>query len=79
MQRLGGGAAAVVRQESSPRRLCAQHHACGARQLDPVMGNRTNTTAPPKSQGGTIRNEAAPGGPATPKAIQAADDQDESW
>jgi len=48
MQRLGGGAAAVVRQESSPRRLCAQHHACGARQLDPVMGNRTNTTGTPR-------------------------------
>lgn len=48
MQRLGGGAAAVVRQESSPRRLCAQHHACGARQLDPVMGNRRNTTGTPR-------------------------------
>jgi len=33
MQRLRGGAAAVVRQESSPRRMCAQHHACGARSV----------------------------------------------
>jgi len=48
MQRLRGGAAAVVRQESSPRRMCAQHHACGARQLDPVMGNRRNTTGTPR-------------------------------